>query len=354
MNLAYTVTQRELSELLLNISPIRPVFIWGAPGIGKSALVQKFADDIGLECVSLLGSQLAPEDIIGIPKIEGDTSCFMPPKMIAKKEPYVLFLDELNACSQEVQKAFYSLIHERRIGEYRLPEGSVVIGAGNRTQDGAIVKTMSTALINRMFHVQLVADPEQWLDWAYKEGIHKWVIDYISQRPDHLFSEPPKTEEPYSTPRSWHMLSDGLKEYGAGKKDVPESILRVLAFGTVSASHAGMFLAFIKQLGNKNLLNEIIKGNARFPSDPSKRDILYFVAQSFRAKLLMELPKDKQKLDNTTKQLTHRAKAMIKELSQISLEIAQMVVSSDNDRTLPEWFMLEIIRDLPRLIKNDK
>ena len=60
--------------------------------------------------------------------------------MIAKKEPYVLFLDELNACSQEVQKAFYSLIHERRIGEYHLPEGSVVIGAGNRSQDGAIAK----------------------------------------------------------------------------------------------------------------------------------------------------------------------------------------------------------------------
>ncbi len=152
--------------------PTHPVFIWGAPGIGKSALVQKFADDVGMECVSLLGSQLAPEDIIGIPQIKGETSQFMPPKMIARKEPYVLFLDELNACSQEVQKAFYSLIHERRIGEYHLPKGSVVIGAGNRSQDGAIVKTMSSALINRMFHVQLVADPNQWLNWAYDNDIH--------------------------------------------------------------------------------------------------------------------------------------------------------------------------------------
>ena len=74
MNLKFTVTQDELSDLLLNLAPIRPVFIWGAPGIGKSALVQKFADDVGLECVSLLGSQLAPEDIIGIPQIKGDTS----------------------------------------------------------------------------------------------------------------------------------------------------------------------------------------------------------------------------------------------------------------------------------------
>jgi len=352
MNLPFTVTQNELSDILLNISPIRPVFIWGAPGIGKSALVQKFADDVGLPCVSLLGSQLAPEDIIGIPKIDGETSCFMPPKMIARKEPYILFLDELNACSQEVQKAFYSLIHERRIGEYHLPKGSVVIGAGNRSQDGAIVKTMSTALINRMFHVQLVANTNQWLDWAYNEGLHSWVTDYISQRPDHLFSEPPKTEEPYSTPRSWHMLSDALKEYGAGEKNIPESIIRVLAYGSVSSKHAGQFIAFVKQAGNRNLLNEIIRGDARFPSDPSQRDVLYFVAQSFRSKLLMELPKDKQKLNSNTQQLTHRAKAMIKDLSHISLEIAQMVVSSDDDKVLPEWFMLEIIRDLPRLIKR--
>lgn len=110
MNLPLSVTQEELSEVLLNVAPVRPVYIWGAPGIGKSALVEQFAENVGLPCVSLLGSQLAPEDIIGIPQVKGETSEFLPPKMIARKEPYVLFLDELNACSQEVQKAFYSLI----------------------------------------------------------------------------------------------------------------------------------------------------------------------------------------------------------------------------------------------------
>ncbi len=202
MNLPITVTQNDLLEILLNIAPVRPVFIWGAPGIGKSALVEQFAREVGLPCVSLLGSQLAPEDIIGIPQIKGETSEFLPPKMIARKEPYVLFLDELNACTQEVQKAFYSLIHERRIGEYCLPKGSIVVGAGNRAQDSAIVKTMSSALINQMFHVQLKADARQWIKWAQAEGLHPWIIDYIIQRPDHLFSEPPKTEEPFSIPRS--------------------------------------------------------------------------------------------------------------------------------------------------------
>lgn len=350
MNLPLSVTQNELTDVLLNIATIRPVFIWGAPGIGKSALVEKFAEDVGLPCVSMLGSQLAPEDIIGIPQIKGETSEFLPPKMIARKEPYVLFMDELNACSQEVQKAFYSLIHERRIGEYHLPEGSIVIGAGNRTQDGAIVKTMSSALINRMFHVQLKADVQQWLTWAYEQEIHSWVIDYITQRPDHLFSEPTKTEEPYSTPRSWHMLSDALKAYGAGTKEVTEEMLKVLVYGLISASHAGMFLAFTKQLGNKDMLREIIKGAAKFPSKPEELDVLYFVAQSFRALLLHELPEKKQKMNKDAQYLAHRAKALIKELAVINHEIAQMVVSADGKEILPDWFMVEIVRDLPRLV----
>ena len=109
MNLPYSVNQSELLELLINLSPSRPIFIWGSPGIGKSAIVEQFAEEVGLPCVSLLGSQLAPEDIIGIPQIRGNTSEFLPPKMIARSEPYVLFLDELNACSQEVQKAYTAI-----------------------------------------------------------------------------------------------------------------------------------------------------------------------------------------------------------------------------------------------------
>ncbi len=351
MNLSYSVTQSELLDVLLNVAPSRPVFIWGAPGIGKSALVEKFATEVGLPCVSLLGSQLAPEDIIGIPQIRGETSEFLPPKMIARKEAYVLFLDELNACSQEVQKAFYSLIHERRVGEYHLPAGSIVVGAGNRAQDGAIVKTMSSALINRMFHVQMKVDAAQWLVWAYENHLHPWVTDYISQRPEHLFSEPPKTEEPYSTPRSWHMLSDALTEYGAGEKNLTENILRVLTYGCISAKHAGMFLAFVKQLGNRHLLAEILKGDAKWPSRPEERDVLYFLAQSFRARLLHDLPESKQNMNKDAQYLAHRAKALIKELSQINNELAQMVVSSEEGEVLPDWFMVEIVRDLPRLVK---
>ncbi|MCP3981830.1 MAG: MoxR family ATPase [bacterium] len=350
MNAAKTVTQKELSKFLLNVAVVRPIFIWGAPGIGKSSLVQQFAEQLGLPCVSLLGSQLAPEDIIGVPQIQDGTSRFCPPGMIARKEPYCLFLDELNACSHEVQKAFYSLIHERRVGDYRLPDGSIVIGAGNRSQDSAIVKPMSSALLNRMVHVHLTVSHRDWLEWANANAIHATVIEYIQIRPDHLWSQPPKHEEPFSSPRSWHMLSDAMHEFGDAMSDHE---LEVLAYGVLSPHHAGQFKAFLKQMRSQYELAAIMKGQASWPSAPEDRDVLYFLAQSFRAQLIKDLPSDSTAVTQQHRKTAHRAKALMKELSSISMEIAQMVVAkSSEDEGLPGWLMVEIVRDLPRLAER--
>lgn len=80
MNAAVSVTPKQLFDFLLNVAVVRPLFIWGPPGVGKSSIVQQFAAEVGLPCVSLLGSQLAPEDLIGVPQIEDGTSRFCPPR----------------------------------------------------------------------------------------------------------------------------------------------------------------------------------------------------------------------------------------------------------------------------------
>ncbi|MDR1658202.1 MAG: MoxR family ATPase [Deltaproteobacteria bacterium] len=351
MKLGATLTQNKLKDFLLNVALVRPVFIWGAPGIGKSSLVEQFAGGLGMECVSLLGSQLAPEDVIGVPQIVGGCSKFFPPKMIVREKPYVLFLDELNACSQEIQKAFYSLITELRVGEYFLPKGSIVIGAGNRVQDAAVVKPMSSALINRMIHVEMTVSSKDWLQWAYSNGIHPFITDYITQRPDHLWSKPPKTEETFSSPRSWHMLSDALNEYG---QSISDPDLEVLVAGTLSSNHAIQFRAFIKQLRNKYTIASIISGKERWPDKPDERDILYFLAQSFRSYLIKNLPKEKEMAGPNEKELIFEAKVCLKDLAAISFEIAQMVAASDDEEALPGYFMVEIVRDLPRLVQKAK
>jgi len=78
-----------------------------------------------------------------------------------------------------------------------------------------------------------------------------------------------------------------------------------------------------------------------------------FLSQSFRAQLIKELPADQNAVTAHHRELAHRAKALIKELATISLEMAQMAVAkSEAGETLPGWFMAEIVRDLPRLVEK--
>lgn len=348
MQATVTVTPAALPEVLLNVALVRPVFLWGAPGIGKSSLVRAFAESLGLECVTLLGTQLAPEDLIGVPQIVGDRSRFAPPESIARDEPYCLFLDELNASSPEVQKAFYSLILDRRIGTYELPEGSVVIGAGNRATDNALARPMPSALVNRMIHVHLRASADDWLVWASGNGVHRWVVDHLVQRPDHLWSAPPKTEEPFSTPRGWHMLSDALHAYGEG---VDGDTLAVLAHGILSPVHASAFRAYVKTVRHAFDLDAVIKGEVAWPRDPQDRDLLFFLSEAFRARLAKDLPASRKHASPALQKLAFRSKTLLIELAEISLECAQLVIATDDNGVpvLPSWFLIEVGRDLPRL-----
>jgi MoxR-like ATPase len=352
MQAAQSLTPKSLTPFLLNVAPVLPVFIWGPPGIGKSALVRDFAAAVGLPCVSLLGSQLAPEDIIGVPQIVDGRSRFCPPTLIARDEPYCLFLDELNACSQEVQKAFYSLILDRRIGEFTLPVGTIVIGAGNRAEDAAITRPLSSALVNRLVHVQLRASSRDWLEWAAQADVHELVVSYLTNRSDHLWSKPPKHEEPFSTPRSWDMLSRTLKSYGPG---ITLEEIRVLSSGLLTPSHAQQFQAFAKLRERAHDLSAIIKGERGWPERPDERDILYFLVQQLRDRLIKELPEDESKVGREARELANRSKELMTSLARISTELAQLVVTeTESGLALPGWFTVELVKALPRLAQRNR
>lgn len=346
MHSEFTLTLRQVQEFLLNVSPVRPVFIWGPPGVGKSALVAQFAESLGLECVALLGSQLAPEDLIGIPQIEGGVSRFYPPSMIVRERGFVLFIDELNIASAEIQKAFYSLILEQRIGEYRLPAGSVIVGAGNRAHDAALARQMPSALVNRLVHVHLKPSHREWLEWAEANGVHPWVLDYIRARPTQLATEvPPAKEEPFSTPRAWHAVSDALLAFG---DDIAPAQLDALLFGCLTRDHAIGFKAFLKQVRNRFSVHRILKGDEPWPAAPEDRDLTYFLTQSLRDLLVKELPPRDPGAD--ARELAQQARMALKALARIDGELAQLVITENEaGQRVPDWFVLDIARELPRL-----
>lgn len=352
MNNIDSIKPSQLPDFLLQVSVHFPVFLWGPPGIGKSTIITDFAKSLDMECVVLVGQQILPEDLIGVPKIEGNVSKFCPPSQIVREKPFVLFLDEFNGASHEIQKAFLTLILNKQIGDYKLPKGSIIIAAGNRQQDSALVKNLPSPLINRMVHVELVPDSKDWIKWAYSQGIHESVIKYIENRPEHLYTDPPKIQEPFSTPRSWSMLGKLFSEYHPD--ELNEYVIRTLVKGSVSPKHAIQFISFHKIYQNKFAISSLLKGEIKWPTKPEERDLLYFMVQSFRNHLSKYLPESKDDLKGEAKDLAFKSKALISECAQISKENAQLILRKDDKYPLPNWFLIEVARDLPNLIsKND-
>jgi MoxR-like ATPase len=282
------LTPPELVELLITLPPDRTPFLWGPPGIGKSALVREAADLLSLPCVTLLGTQIAPEDLIGVPRIRSlDGGVFVtefcPPRAILREAPFLLFIDELNSAVPDVQKAFYSLILDRRLGDYLLPAGSRVVGAGNRVEDRALVRPMATALANRMIHVALAPDAEAWLAWGASHGIHALVLAFLRARPDRLFELPPTDATPaYPTPRAWHMLSDSIATVG-------ERLWAATAAGCVGDRAGAEWSAFAKRALEAPPLEAIAAGAATVPRDP---ELIYFLGASCLARLGSSLRAD--------------------------------------------------------------
>ena len=234
--LVETITLRQAKKLIQCMAHEQSFLLLSPPGVGKSDMVYQAAQEARLPCRSLLGTQIAPEDVSGIPRIVGERSVFCPPRMLLPEaaEPFCLFLDELPACAPDVQKAFYSLLLERRIGEHVLPKGTWVVAAGNRAQDRALVRAMSSALVNRVTILHLRVDVDEWQAWAGRNGVRADVRSFIHYLPDALARPVPPDPVPFSTPRAWAALSRSLRFSLRSEAEIePEPLITLRPSGGV-------------------------------------------------------------------------------------------------------------------------
>jgi hypothetical protein len=239
-----TVTLKQAKALLRAMAHEQSLLLLSPPGVGKSDTVLAAAAEAGLPCRSLLGTQIAPEDVSGIPRIVGERSVFCPPRLLLPEnpEPFCLFLDELPATTPDIQKAFYSLLLERRLGEHKLPAGTWVVAAGNRAEDRALVRSLSSALVNRVLILQVRVDVPEWLQWAAANRVRPEILAFINFLPESLMRPLPPNPAPFSTPRSWASLSRAMDlTEAAGILD--RTTRRALAFGRISAEDAAVFCA---------------------------------------------------------------------------------------------------------------
>ncbi len=182
------------------------VFLWGAPGIGKSSIVKKVAQDNNLELIDLRISQLAPTDIRGLPYIENGQARFAPPSFLPTKGQGILFLDEANMASPSMMSIAQQLILDRQVGDYVVPEGWFIVAAGNRAEDRAAVSQMPAPVANRFIHFNVESDLSSWKEYAIGSGVNEQIVSFLNFRPQLLFSFN-KNATAWPSPRSWDFAN---------------------------------------------------------------------------------------------------------------------------------------------------
>lgn len=252
-------------ETLLQVR--QPVFLWGAPGVGKSQVVAQVASRNGLELVDVRAVLLDPVDLRGIPRIDAQgRAVWCAPSFLPRAGRGVVFLDELNAAPPLVQAACYQLILDRRLGEYVLPEEWVLVAAGNRESDRAVTHRMPSPLANRLVHLDFDPDVEDWLLWAKGAGIDARLRAFLRFRPGllHVF-DPARGEKAFPSPRSWEFVSRIVRV------EVRWSTLSNLVRGAVGEGAAAEFLGFLQVCDRLPDVEEVLADpeNVRIPDDPA-------------------------------------------------------------------------------------
>jgi hypothetical protein len=218
----------------------QPVFIWGGPGIGKSAIVRHLAADSALPLQDVRALLLDPVDLRGLPFLGQDgRSKWATPEFLPQGGSGILFLDELNAAPAMVQAGCYQLVLDRKLGEYTLPEGWAIIAAGNRDSDRAVTTRMPTPLRNRFVHLEFEVDLQDWSEWAIEAGIRPEVIAFLRFRQE-LLSAFDRDANAFPSPRSWEFVSRILDA------TPDQSVEHELFAGAVGSGAATEFSAFLK------------------------------------------------------------------------------------------------------------
>ena len=270
----------EYGEYQIATEDQRPVFLMGPPGIGKTAIMQQIASELGVGLVSYSMTHHTRQSALGLPYIttksyggkEYSVSEYTMSEIIASvydmmeetglKEG-ILFLDEINCVSETLAPAMLQFLQYKIFGRHRVPDGWIVVTAGNPPEYNNSVREFDTVTWDRLKRIDIEPDYKIWKEYALDRGVHPSISTYLDIKSNDFYRVETTVEgKSIVTARAWLNLSDMIRLYEQNGISVDEKMVsQYLQDKKVSKSFANYYDLFSKYRSDYRI-DEILSGNA--------------------------------------------------------------------------------------------
>lgn len=233
----------EEGEYRIPIVRQRPIFLLGAPGIGKTAIMEQIAQELGIALVSYSMTHHTRQSALGLPFIthreyEGksyDVSEYTMSEIIASVYDVmaesgiregILFLDEINCVSETLAPSMLQFLQYKVFGRHQVPEGWVIVTAGNPPEYNKSVREFDVVTLDRMKILEVEADYGIWREYARERGLHTAILNFLDLKKEDFYQvETTVRGKNYITARGWEDLSQMLRLYEEEEIAVEESLI---------------------------------------------------------------------------------------------------------------------------------
>ena len=236
-------TKDPFGNYVIPIEQQRPVFLMGPPGIGKTAIMEQIAAELGVGLMSYSMTHHTRQSALGLPFIvrktyggkEYDVSEYTMSEIIASvydlmedagvKEG-ILFLDEINCVSETLAPSMLQFLQYKIFGRHKVPDGWIVVTAGNPPEYNNSVREFDIVTWDRLKRVDVEPDFDAWKEYAYSRSTHPAVMTYLEiKKADFYQVETTVDGKRFVTARGWSDLSDMMRLYEQHGLKIDENLV---------------------------------------------------------------------------------------------------------------------------------
>ena len=233
----------EFGNYIMPIEKQRPIFLMGPPGVGKTAIMEQVASELGVGLISYSMTHHTRQSALGLPFIvhknyggkECDVSEYTMSEIVASvydmmeetgvKEG-ILFLDEINCVSETLSPIMLQFLQYKIFGKHKVPDGWLVVTAGNPPEYNNSVREFDIVTWDRLKRVDVEPDFDVWKEYAHKVAMHPAVLTYLEIKKANFYKvESTIDGKSFVTARGWDDLSQMIKLYEKNNIKVDENLV---------------------------------------------------------------------------------------------------------------------------------